>query len=290
MTPDQYCQQKTLKSGSSFYFSFLFLPPAQRQAMNALYAFCREVDDVVDETHDPAIARIKLQWWREELVRCYQGQAQHPVGQAIQTLLPHYDLPQALFEQIIDGMQMDLEQNRYADFASLSGYCYRVAGVVGLLSSKIFGYQHADTEKYAVQLGLALQLTNIIRDVREDAQRGRIYLPQDEMQRFGVSESSILALEESDALKDLLQFQAQRALQQYDMALQTLPEEDRQNQRTAMIMATIYRHTLELMIKQDLKVMQRRISLPVWKKLWLAWRTARLEHGLRKQHLRKTRA
>lgn len=251
--------------------------------MNALYAFCREVDDIVDEIDDPAIARVKLQWWREELARCYQGQAQHPVGQAIQALLPTYELPQLLFEQIIDGMQMDLEQNRFADFDSLSAYCYRVAGVVGLLSSKIFGYEHSDTEKYAIELGLALQLTNIIRDVREDAQRGRIYLPEDEMQRFGVSESSILALEESDALHQLLQFQAQRALQSYDRAMQTLPPEDRQAQRTALIMAAIYRKTLDLIIKNDLKVMQRRISLPVWKKLWLAWRTARQEQSLHRQ-------
>lgn len=290
MTPEQYCQEKTLKSGSSFYFSFLFLPPGQRLAMNALYAFCREVDDVVDEIHDPAIARIKLAWWREEIARCFQGQAQHPVGQAIQALLPSYDLPQALFEQIIDGMQMDLEQNRYADFASLSEYCYRVAGVVGLLSSKIFGYEHADTEKYAVELGLALQLTNIIRDVREDAQRGRIYLPADEMLRFGVSESSILALDESDALNELLHFQAQRALQTYEQALQTLPQEDRAAQRTALIMATIYHSTLKLMIKNNLKVMDRRTSLPVWKKLWLAWRTARQEQALQKQTLRKSGA
>lgn len=258
--------------------------------MNALYAFCREVDDVVDEIHDPAIARIKLQWWREELARCYQGQAQHPVGKALQALLPDYDLPQPLFEQIIDGMQMDLDQNRYADFAALSGYCYRVAGVVGILSSKIFGYSRPETEEYAVQLGLALQLTNIIRDVREDAQRGRIYLPEDEMQGFGVSESSILALEQTPALQDLLSFQAQRALQQYELALQLLPDEDRASQRTALIMATIYRCTLDLMIKQGLRVMDRRSSLPVWKKLWLAWRTARKEQGQLKRLSRKNRA
>ena len=283
MTPDQYCQEKTLKSGSSFYFSFLFLPSEQRRAMNALYAFCREVDDVVDEIADPDIARIKLQWWREELSRCFLGQAQHPVGQAIQALLPDYDLPQALFEQIIEGMQMDLEQDRYADFNALSAYCYRVAGVVGLLSSKIFGYQQPETEEYAIQLGLALQLTNIIRDVREDAQRGRIYLPQDEMQHFGVSETSILALEQSPALHRLLEFQAQRALQHYDQALQTLPVTDRANQRTALIMAVIYRRTLELMLHQGLRVMDRRISLPVWKKLWLAWSTARHEKTLQQR-------
>ena len=280
MTPDQYCQDKTRNSGSSFYYSFLFLPALQRRAMNALYAFCREVDDIVDECHDPAIARIKLQWWREELDRCYTGQAQHPVSRALQALLSDYALPKSLFEDIIDGMQMDLTQVRYADFAELSTYCYRVAGVVGLISCKIFGYTQPATEEYAVQLGLALQLTNIIRDVREDAQRGRIYLPQDEMQAYGVSESSILALEQTEALTRLLEFQAQRAQQHYDLALQTLPMADRYAQRTALIMAAIYRQTLEQMQKQGLQVMNGRSRLPTWRKLWLAWRTARHEQRL----------
>ena len=189
MTPDDYCADKVRQSGSSFSDSFRFLDPPRRQAITALYAFCREVDDVVDECHEPAIARAKLDWWRDELDELEGGQPEHPVTQALARAREQFDLPVEQLGEIIDGMEMDLELPRYADFTQLQLYCHRVAGVVGLLSAEIFGYSDRHTLKYAHTLGLAFQLTNIIRDVGEDARRNRIYLPQDELARFGVQRS-----------------------------------------------------------------------------------------------------
>ena len=188
MNPEEYCQEKTARSGSSFYYSFLFLEPQQRKAITALYAFCREVDDVVDECSDPNLARIKLQWWRDDLDKVFNGTPQHPVNQALISPIQQFNLPKEHFLEIIDGMEMDLELHRYESFRDLALYCHRVAGVVGLMSAEIFGYKDRKTLKYANELGIAFQLTNILRDVKEDASRGRIYIPLDELERFGVSE------------------------------------------------------------------------------------------------------
>ena len=280
MTPDQYCQDKAAKSGSSFYYSFRFLPTQQRQAIIALYAFCREVDDTVDEIADTDIARAKLIWWREEIQRTFQGIATHPVGLALQTALQNFDLHEEYFIEIIDGMAMDLDQFSYPEFKHLVLYCHRVASVVGLLSAEIFGYEDRQTLKYAENLGMALQLTNIIRDVREDAERGRIYLPQDELQQFNVSIDDLLALKSSPELVELLKFQAAKARQYYQQALQLLPESDRYSQRTGLIMAAIYEATLDEIEKDNFQVMQHRISLTPLRKLWLAWRIARREKKL----------
>lgn len=277
MTPEQYCRDKAARSGSSFYYSFLFLPPVKRRAIIALYAFCREVDDAVDEITDPEVAVRTLQWWREEIHRTFQGEAAHPVGQALQTALAEFDLHEAYFQEIIDGMAMDLSQARYENFSQLTLYCHRVASVVGLLSVEIFGYQHRKTLRFAEQLGMALQLTNIIRDVREDAERGRIYLPQDEMAEFGVTETDILQYRQTPALEKLLAFQHQRALKYYQQAMQSLPSDDRPTQRTALIMAAIYSTTLNEIADDGYQVMQHRISITPLRKLWIAWRTARSE-------------
>jgi len=193
MTPEEYCQQKAAQSGSSFYYSFRFLPPERRRAITAIYAFCREVDDVVDECHDPQLAATKLVWWRQEVARLYEGKAGHPVTQALQALLPQFNLPQEQLLEIIDGMEMDLTHHRYADFQSLRLYCHRAAGVVRQLSAQIFGFQHAQALEYAETLGLAFQLTNIIRDVGEDARRGRIYLPLSWMREAGIDPAAFLA-------------------------------------------------------------------------------------------------
>src|SRR5512139_4331482 len=201
MTPDEHCQQLAEKSGSSFYYSFLFLPAEQRRAITALYAFCREVDDVVDECSDSAVARTKLAWWRSEVARLYAGEPQHPVTQALQAPISRYNLAQEHLLEIIDGMEMDLDQTHYASFKDLSLYCYRVASVVGLLSAEIFGYEDRQTLKYAHDLGMAFQLTNILRDVKEDVARGRIYLPADEMARFGVSLDYLCAGHMSDGMR-----------------------------------------------------------------------------------------
>ena len=211
MTPDDYCREKVAQSGSSFYYSFLFLPPDQRRGITALYAFCREVDDVVDSINEPAVAHAKLLWWRQEIQRVYAGQAQHPVARALQPIVGRYSLPQAHFQTMIDGMTMDLEQNRYLDFAALEQYCHRVAGVVGLMSAEIFGYEHPDTRLYARNLGIAFQLTNILRDVGEDARRGRIYLPQEDLARFGVTERQIAAGDTGGGWRALIDFEVKRA-------------------------------------------------------------------------------
>jgi phytoene synthase len=283
MTPQQYCRDKAAKSGSSFYYSFMFLPKQQREAITALYAFCREVDDAVDEIDDPKLAQQSLNEWREEVVRFCNKQAKHPVGLALQEAREHFDLHQEYFLEIIDGMEMDLQQQRYPAFKHLALYCHRVASVVGLLSVEIFGYQQRKTLNYAEKLGMALQLINIIRDVREDAQRGRIYLPLEDMQRFGVTEQQLLNLEDSAELTQLLEFETQRARSYYDEAMQLLPKTDRFHQRTGLIMAAIYRATLDEIEAHGYKVMKGRVSLSALRKLWLAWQTSRQERRLAKQ-------
>jgi len=274
MSPQEYCQEKAAASGSSFYYSFLFLPKPQREAITALYAFCREIDDIADECHEELVARTKLAWWRKEIGNLYNATPQHPVSQALAPAVTRYQLNEEHFHEIIDGMEMDLEQNRYAEFKHLQLYCYRVASVVGLLSASIFGFSNNRTLKYAHDLGLAFQLTNIIRDVGEDARRNRIYLPQDELARFGVSEDDILQSRETPQMQQLLEFQIERAESYYDRALGELPDEDRKQQRTGLIMTAIYRTLLrEIRAGGASKVLNARISLTPLRKLWLAWVT-----------------
>ncbi|MBS0545194.1 MAG: presqualene diphosphate synthase HpnD [Proteobacteria bacterium] len=273
MNPHDYCQQKAAKSGSSFYYSFMFLPPERRQAITALYAFCREVDDVVDECHDPSIAQTKLEWWRQEVARVYGGTPTHPVGHALKDVAPAFNLPQEQLLEIIDGMAMDLSQTRYLDFKGLQLYCYRVASVVGLLAAEIFGYQDRQTLKYAHDLGLAFQLTNIIRDVGEDARRGRIYLPMEDLQRFNVPAKDILEARHSDAFRQLMEFQAQRAEQFYEQAFAYLPAIDRKAQRPGLVMAAIYRTLLREIAADGFQVLDRRTSLTPLRKVWLAGTT-----------------
>ncbi|MCX7167608.1 MAG: presqualene diphosphate synthase HpnD [Rhodocyclales bacterium] len=273
MTPDQYCQERAAKSGSSFYYSFLFLEPLRRQAITALYAFCREVDDVVDECPDAHLARTKLMWWRAEVKALFAGRPSHPVTQALAASLKNFSLPQEQLLEIIDGMEMDLDQVRYADFKELHLYCYRVASVVGLLAAEIFGYSDRLTLKYAHDLGLAFQLTNIIRDVGEDARRGRIYLPQDELSRFGVTETDLLQAHYSDNFRRLMEFQVERARATYQQAFAQLPAADRKAQRAGLIMAAIYRATLDEIVRDGFRVLDQRISLPPLRKLWLAAKT-----------------
>ena len=273
MTPDQYCQERAAQSGSSFYYSFLFLEPLRRQAITALYAFCREVDDVVDECPDASLSRAQLDWWRGEVQAMFKGHPSHPVTKALTTSLKSFSLPQEQLLEIIDGMEMDLDNTRYADFKALHLYCYRVASVVGLLAAEIFGYKDRQTLKYAHDLGLAFQLTNIIRDVGEDARRGRIYLPQDELARFGVTESDLLNANYSESFRRLMQFQVERAQATYQQAFAQLPAADRKAQRAGLVMAAIYRATLNEIVHDDFRVLDQRISLPPLRKLWLAGKT-----------------
>jgi phytoene synthase len=273
MTPDEYCQHKAAASGSSFYYSFLFLPGHRRRAITALYAFCREVDDVVDECQDPQTAATKLAWWRQELAKLYSGAPEHPVTRALLPVLGQFNLPQEQLLEIIDGMEMDLQQTRYLDFKALSLYCYRVASVVGLLAAEIFGYRERSTQKYAHDLGMAFQLTNIIRDVGEDARRGRVYLPIDELQRFNVPVADILNARQSDNFKRLMEFQAERAELYYAQAMSQLPAVDRKAQRPGLVMAAIYRTLLDEIKRDGCQVLTQRTSLTPIRKLWIAWRT-----------------
>jgi phytoene synthase len=275
MTPDEYCQQKAARSGSSFYYSFLFLPPERRRAIVALYAFCREVDDVVDDVSDREVARAKLAWWRREIAAAYDGEPQHPVARALRPVVAAYALPQADLQMVIDGMAMDLDHAGYVDFPALEQYCHRVAGVVGLLSAEIFGRTSEATRRYARDLGIAFQLTNIIRDVGEDARRGRIYLPRDELQRFGVSPSTLLRGTADGDFRGLMAFQVGRARDWYGRALAVLPAADRRAQRPGLAMAAIYRALLDEIERDGYRVLDRRIALTPLRKLWIAWKTAR---------------
>lgn len=273
MTPDEYCQNLAAHSGSSFYYSFRFLPPDRRRAITALYAFCREVDDIADEVTDVNVARAKLGWWRAELANLFAGHPQHPVSRALAPATRLFGVDQDRLNEIIDGMEMDLTHHRYSDFDSLALYCHRVAGVVGQLSASIFGFTQPRTMDYAEQLGLAFQLTNIIRDVGEDARRDRIYLPADEMRQFGVSPDDILRARETGSFSQLMAFQTARVKSIYEAAFRSLSPEDRRSQRPGLIMAAIYQALLAEIERDEFKVLSRRISLTPMRKLWIAWRT-----------------
>jgi len=273
MSPDEYCQQKTVQSGSSFYYSFLFLPPERRRAITALYAFCREVDDTVDECTAQSIARIKLAWWRNEISTMYAGKPTHPVTLALHPHLTVYDLQEKHMQAIIDGMEMDLDQTRYLDYPAMQRYCWHVASVVGILSASIFGVTNPQTRAYAEKLGLAFQLTNIIRDVGEDARKGRIYLPVNELQQFNVTAADLLNARHSDKFENLMRFQVERAKKVYDEAFALLPKEDRRAQRPGLMMAAIYRTVLDEIERDNFHVLNQRISLTPIRKLWLAWKT-----------------
>ena len=282
MTPQEYAQQKAAASGSSFYYAFLFLPPERRAAITAFYAYCREIDDVVDEVSDPGVAQSKLDWWRGEVRNAFAGQASHP---ALQALLPHagsFGIEARQLLQVIEGCEMDLTQTRYLDFANLQQYCHLVAGVVGEVAAGIFGQTDPRTTDYAHKLGLALQLTNIIRDVGEDAVRGRVYLPIEDLQRFDVKAHELVKRgSTSDAsfaqrFEALMRFQIERALQTYDEALALLPAQDRQAQKPGLMMASIYRTLLEEIAREPQLVLTKRVSLTPLRKLWLAWKVQAL--------------
>jgi phytoene synthase len=273
MSPDEYCQQKAAASGSSFYYSFVFLPPERRRAITALYAYCREVDDVVDEMQDPAVARAKLAWWADEIGRLYAGDPQHPVARALAPHLAVFGIRRDSLLLVLEGMAMDLQRNRYLDYATLARYCHNVAGVVGELSAGIFGASDERTYEYARKLGLALQLTNIIRDVGEDARRGRVYLPLDELRRHGVRVDDLLAGRYVDGYLPLMRSQAQRARDVYAEALASLPAADRRAQRPGLIMGAIYATLLDEIEREGFRVLHQRVALTPLRKLWIAWRT-----------------
>ncbi len=273
MTPEQYVQDKAAKSGSSFYYAFLFLPPPRRAAITAFYAFCREVDDVVDEVSDPGVAATKLAWWRKEVGAAFAGQPSHPVTKALMPHVAAFDIRAEHLLAVIEGCQMDLEQSRYLDFPGLARYCHLVAGVVGEVAAGIFGRTDPRTTDYAHRLGLAMQLTNIIRDVGDDARRGRIYLPVSELKQFDVKAQEVLNRGYSDRFTALMTFQAERAHRLYDEAFALLPEADRAAQKPGVMMANIYRTLLREIEAGGFQVLHQRTSLTPLRKLWIAMRT-----------------
>ena len=277
MTPQQYVQERAASSGSSFYYAFMFLPPPRRAAITAFYAFCREVDDVVDEMQDPSVAATKLQWWRGEVAAAYAGRPTHPVTQALLPLAADYDIRSEHLLAVIEGCQVDLQQTRFLDYAGLQHYCHLVAGIVGEGASSIFGRTQPQTVEYAHKLGRAMQLTNIIRDVGDDARRGRIYLPMSELQQFDVKANELLMRQApwgySDRFQALMRFQARRAHEAYDEALALLPEVDRVSQKPGLMMANIYRTLLREIEAQNFQVLHQRTSLTPLRKLWIAART-----------------
>jgi phytoene synthase len=272
---DLYCRQKAAESGSSFYYSFLFLPPRERQAIQAIYAFCREVDDIVDKGLDRHVAEKKLEWWHTEVARVFLGRPLHPIGRALAEAISQYKLQQHLFQDILEGMEMDLKYQGYQTFEDLRLYCHRVASCVGLLAAEIFGYQNINTLEYARNLGIAFQLVNIIRDVGEDAGLGRIYLPEDELSQFSVTTKEILNKKYSKNFEVLMQYHAERARSYYQKAKDTLPAIDRYSQRSGLIMGEIYFSLLKEIERSRFQVLHQRIALTPLRKLWIAWTTSR---------------
>ncbi len=277
MTPEQYVQDKAAKSGSSFYYAFLFLPPPRRAAITAFYAFCREVDDVVDDMVDPSVASTKLAWWRKEVASAFAGDPSHPVMRALRPHTAHFNIRAEHLNAVIEGCQMDLDQSRYLDYPALARYCHLVAGVVGEVAASIFGSTQPTTIQYAHKLGLAMQLTNIIRDVGDDSRRGRIYLPVSELQQFDVKAHELLKRTSphgySSRFTALMCFQAERAHALYDEAFALLPEADRQAQKPGLMMANIYRTLLREIEAGGFQVLHQRITLTPVRKLWIALRT-----------------
>ena len=270
MSFTDYCSRLTRKSRSNFYYSFLFLAKEKREAMYAVYAFCRSVDDIADGQASGADKQRLLDEWRREIDRCYQGTPGHPITVRLAQSMQRFPIPKEHFEELIAGVEMDLTQHRYPTFRELYEYCYRVAGVVGLMCIEIFGYRNPKAKDYAVNLGVALQLTNILRDVHVDAERGRIYLPQDELARFGYTEEELLRGSYTPTFVELMRFSAARARRYFQNARELLAAEDRRSLVAAEIMGAIYSKLLEAIEASGYHVFDRTITLPTIHKLWIA--------------------
>ena len=270
MNSKTYTRQKTKKSKSNFYYSFLFLPKKKREALFAVYAFCRYSDDLVDETSSPEEARIKIAEWRKEIDACYEGQPSHPIMLALKDVIQDFPIPKTYLHELVDGMEMDLEKKRYATFDELSEYCYYAASVVGLICIEIFGYRSADTKEYAILLGKALQVTNILRDVGEDADKGRIYLPSEDYQQFHLTEEDILQKKYTPAFASLMRFEANRADELYQRAISFYDKKDQPMLFPAEIMRKIYYRILTLIIAKNFDVFHERVRVPNQLKIMIA--------------------
>jgi len=285
MNPEQYCRDKTRGSGSSFFYAFLFLPEDQRRAIMALYAFCREVDDIADEIKKQEVALPKLAFWREEVGRAFAGKAQHPVGKELHWAKTHFPIDEELLVEVLDGMLMDVMRKPILKASDLSLYAYRVAGVVGLLSIEIFGYKNRKARHFATSLGEALQLTNILRDVAEDARIGRIYLPQEDRIRHQVPDQAFKTGDISDGMLQMLSAYADKAEATYQQALTSLPAEDRESLRPSIVMGAIYYAYLQQLRDVEFDVWQHPVHMLPLKKIWIAWRAWRYEKKALKKGL-----
>ena len=272
MTPDEYCRIQAAPSGSSFYYSVLFLPAEKRRALTALFAFYREIEESTKECSDPALGQIKLNWWRQELATAFGGHAQHPVTQALLPMASQFALPQELLLQLIDGVENGLLKNRHADFRSLQDYCYRTSGLAEQLAARILGLNDPNALQHAQELGLAFGLTHVILNVRDDARRNRILLPQDELERFGVMAADILNLHETENFKKLIEFVIDKAESCYNRATSGFPSAERKAQRARMALAAIYRSLLREIREDRYRILRQRVDLTPVRKLWLAWK------------------
>ena len=234
MNPAKFVSRLTRKSRSNFFYAFLCLPKPKREALYAVYAFCRIVDDAVDVGQDRAAQRKELERWRAEIAQVFEGSPEHPAAQRLQEAVKIFPIPRAALEEIIAGVEMDLERSAYATFEDLYPYCYRVASAVGLCCIEIFGYTDVRAREYAVNLGVALQLTNIVRDVQPDALAGRVYLPQEDLERFAVTADDLAAGRYTPAFVRLMEYQAARARAYYERAWAALPRADQQDRKSVV--------------------------------------------------------
>jgi phytoene synthase len=259
---------------SNFGVAFAVLPPAQRRAIRALHAWSRSVDDSVDETRDPSRARHALDRWRRDVELLYAGSPEEPVTQALRPHVDRFRIPRAYLEELVRGVEMDLTHARYSTFHDLAGYCYRVASVVGLICLHIFGDDEEHGRGYAEDLGLALQLTNILRDVGIDHARGRIYLPEDERRQFGYDEEALARSERSEAFLELMRYQVARARAFFASADRQAARLDRKKLFAAEIMGRVYRRLLDRIERSEFDVFQREIRVPKVERVWIAATTA----------------
>jgi len=267
----EHCEMLTRRASSNFYWGFRLLPHDRRRALCAVYAFCRAADDLADEPARDADPRRLLARWREELERAYGGRPVHPVGVALADTVARFAIPREHFDAVIAGVEMDLDRDRYETWeGDLEQYCYRVAGAVGLVCIEIFGYRDPSARQYAVELGLAFQLTNILRDVADDAQRGRIYLPRADLKRFGCREEDVLVGHCTEAFRQVMAFECARAGEHYGRARFLLAEDDRQSLAPAEAMRLIYEQLLRRIMLRHYDVFGPKIRLTRPEKAGLA--------------------
>lgn len=265
-------EQKRLddSAGSSFYYSFLLLPTAKRKAIKTIYSLCRILDDIVDQEAQGRDPAAELQHWRDEIESCYQGYPSTPFGEQLLDTIEEFDLQRQPFIDLVDGMEMDLKWQSYQTFADLREYCYRVASAVGLISIEIFGYESLRTREYAVNLGLALQLTNIMRDLKEDIARGRIYIPIEDLERFGYSEQDLRNNLYNAPFIQLMKYEHARAVSYFERAAASLPEGDRASMFAAEIMGAVYRELLDNIAAAQFDIYRNRITVPKMRRIKIA--------------------